>query len=342
MRPARARLDALIPARLRSRRARRAAAGLLVVLVLSLGWSVSRCSTGPDTVRVVAVGDMACDPDDPDLTATGPARGDRCRHQAVSDLAVALRPAVLLGLGDFQYELPTSEAYRTVYGPSFGRLRERTVPVFGNHEYRVQEASTFTAYFGDRVRDPRGYWSEELGRWHLIVLNSNCGAVAGGCGVGSPQQEWLAQDLAAHDNRCVLAAWHHPRWSTGLAGDDPRTAALYRTLYDHGAELVLSGHEAHYERFGPLDPDGRRDERGLLQFVVGTGGQAHYRPEATAEARDERGTAPVRSGGPAGEFVDYDHHGVLELELAPDSWQWRFRPLEAGRTVTDEGSGTCR
>ena len=332
MRPAGARLVALVPARLLSRRGRRAAVAVLAVLVLALCWSLSRCAAGPDTVRVVAVGDMACDPDDPDLAATSKARGDHCRHQAVSDLAVALRPAALLGLGDFQYELPTSEAYRTVYGPSFGRLRERTVPVLGNQEYRVQEASTFTAYFGDRVRDPRGYWSQELGRWHLVVLNSNCGAVSGGCGLGSPQQEWLAQDLAAADSRCVLAAWHHPRWSTGLAGDDPRTAALFGTLYDHGVELVLSGHEADYERFGPLDPDGRPDERGVRQFVVGTGGQAHYRPAA----------ATGRTDGPAGEFVDYDHHGVLELLLEPGGWQWRFHPLEADRAVTDEGKGACR
>ncbi|MFI7543888.1 metallophosphoesterase family protein [Actinoplanes sp. NPDC049599] len=331
--PTRDRLAALVLTRRGPRGGWRVAVAPLVVLVLVLGWSLSRCSSGPDSVRVVAVGDMACDPADPDLTPPGTAPGERCRHQAVSDLAVALRPAFLVGLGDFQYELPTGEAYRTVYGPSFGRLRDRTVPVYGNQEYRVQDASTFTAYFGDRIRDTRGYWSQELGRWHLVVLNSNCGAVAGGCGTGSPQQEWLARDLAAQGDRCVLAAWHHPRWSTGLAGDDPRTEALYRTLYDHDVELVLSGHEAHYERFGPLDPDGRPDAGGVRQFVVGTGGQAHYRPEPATGAS---------AAGPAGEFVDYDHHGVLELQLDPGGWQWRFHPLAAGRAVTDEGEGTCR
>lgn len=340
--PTRAHLAALVLAGPHGRRARRTAVALLAVLVLVLGWSMSRCSTGPDTVLVVAVGDMACDPADPDLAPPGAEPGDRCRHQAVSDLAVALRPAFLLGLGDFQYELPTSEAYRTVYGPSFGRLRAQTVPVYGNQEYRVQDAGTFTAYFGDRIRDTRGYWSQELGRWHLVVLNSNCGAVVGGCGVGSPQQEWLAQDLAAHDNRCVLAAWHHPRWSNGLAGKDARTAALYSTLYDHGVELVLSGHEADYERFGPLDPDGHPDVRGVRQFVVGTGGQAHYRPEAAAGVHDEQGATAVPAAGPVGEFVDYDHHGVLELELDPGGWRWRFHPLQAASAVTDEGAGSCR
>lgn len=312
---------------------------VFVVLVLVLVWLLSRCSTAPDTVRVAAVGDMACDPDDPDY-ATG-AR-DRCRHRQVSDLAVALDPEAFLGLGDFQYELPAAEAYRTVYGPTFGRLFDRTVPVYGNQEYKVQDANSFTAYFGDRIRDTRGYWSQDLGRWHLVVLNSNCSAVAGGCGKGSPQESWLAADLAAAESRCVLAAWHHPRWSTGIAGPDARTADLFRTLYDHKVELVLSGHEAHYERFAPLDAAGRPDPLGVRQYVVGTGGQAHYRPAAPDDARDENGDPTVRAGIPASDFADYDHHGVLELELRPDSWSWVFHQVGTGDPVVDAGSASCR
>jgi hypothetical protein len=194
----------------------------------------------------------------------------------------------------------------------------------------VQDANTFTAYFGDRIRDPRGYWSEEIGRWHLVVLNSNCSAVAGGCGTGSPQQTWLARDLSDNSRRCVIAAWHHPRWSSGLAGPDSRTADLFRTLYDHRVELVLSGHEADYERFGPLSPDGKADARGVRQYVAGTGGQAHYRPAVAAPA-----------GRPVSEFADYDHHGVLQLDLAPDSWSWRFHALEADPPVEDRGQASC-
>jgi hypothetical protein len=328
-----ARLRLLLRGRLR------VTVALVVVLVLAGVWLLGRCSAGPDTIRVVAVGDMACDPDDPDFAGGAP---DRCQHQRVSDLAVGLDPAVFLGLGDFQYELPAAEAYRTVYGPTFGRLFDRTVPVFGNQEYKVQNASTFTAYFGDRIRDAKGYWSQDIGRWHLVVLNSNCSAVAGGCGAGSPQQAWLAEDLAATDRRCVIAAWHHPRWSTGIAGSDARTADLFRTLYDHDVELVLSGHEAHYERFEPVDPDGRRDERGVRQFVVGTGGQAHYRPATAGDARNERGEPVVPANGRASAFADYDHHGVLELELAEDSWSWWFRPLDADRPATDTGTANCR
>ncbi|WP_305789448.1 metallophosphoesterase family protein [Symbioplanes lichenis] len=300
----------------------------MVVIVLVVLWLLSRCTAGPSTVRVAAVGDMVCDPADPNFANTARDKGDNCRHGAVSDLAVALQPAVFLGLGDFQYELPKAAAYRSVYQQSYGRLYAKTIPVFGNQEYKVQDANTFTDYFGSRILDPKGYWSQEVGRWHVVVLNSNCAAVAGGCGTGSPQQEWLSHDLQANGRKCVLAAWHHPRWSTGIAGHDPRTADLYQTLYDHGVELVLSGHDADYERFGPLDPAGKPDDKGVRQFVIGTGGQAHYRPVESAAA-------------PAGEFADYDHHGVLELNLAPDSYDWKFHVLEGESPAEDAGRASC-
>jgi hypothetical protein len=302
---------------------------LIAALVAVLLWPVSRRLIAPSVVTVAAAGDMACDPADPDLKPAGEPPGDRCRHRSVSDLAVAMDPDYLVALGDVQYEVPTGEAFRTVYGPSWGRLRNRTVPVFGNQEYKVQDASSFTAYFGDRVRDPRGYWSEDIGQWHLVVLNSNCSAVAGGCGTGSPQQTWLATDLADADARCVIAAWHHPRWSNGIAGPDDRTADLFRTLYEYRVELVLSGHDAHYERFGPLNGDGKADEKGVRQFVVGTGGQVHYRPEIP----------PV--GAPASAYTDFDHHGFLALTLRPDSFEWGFHPLEGPATVEDEGEARC-
>lgn len=317
--------------RLGHRRPALAAVAAVVVVLACAGLyqPVTRQLTAASTVTVVAVGDMACDPADPDMKRDTKALGDRCRQQAVSDLAVALRPAYLIGLGDLQYETPTATAYRTVYGPSFGRLRDHTVPVFGNQEYRVQDASSFVTYFGKQVHDARGYWSQEIGSWHLVVLNSNCSAVTGGCDNGSPQQTWLAHDLAQTGDKCVVAAWHHPRWSTGIAGSDPRTADLFRTLYAHHVELVLSGHEADYERFPPLNPDGAPDPQGVRQFVVGTGGQAHYRPDV------------VTHGGPAGAFADYDHHGVLELTLNRGSYSWRFHPLEAAAPTEDAGKATC-
>ena len=290
-------------------------------------------------VRLVVAGDMACDPDDPDFLAHSDAEGDHCRQDDVSTIAVRLNPDLLLGLGDYQYEVPTTAAYRDVYGPSWGRLRASTIPVFGNQEYKVRDAYPFTTYFGNRIGDKRGYWSQEVGPWHLVVLNSNCTTVVGGCAKDSPQQRWLAADLAGTDRKCVLAAWHHPRWSTGIAGPNDRTADLFKTLYDHQVELVFSGHEADYERFGPLDPDGKPDPRGVRQIVVGTGGQAHYAPTA-----DDRG--PLPDTAPKSTFVDYQHHGLVDLTLNPDGWTLRFRALDStsdARTgvLADQETGHC-
>ena len=336
----------------RGRRRRRlvvATAGLVVIAaVAAVGATLGRAATTATVVRLVVAGDMACDPHDPDLSPDGAgspdasrprpgtvgarqASGDPCRHDSVARLAVGLRPDLVLGLGDYQHETQTAAAYRDVYEPSWGRLRDITVPVFGNQEYTVANARTFVDYFGDRVVDERGYWSQEVGSWHLVVLNSNCASV-GGCGDGSAQQQWLETDLAgAHG--CVLAAWHHPRWSNGIGGPNERTGALFRTLYRHGVELVLSGHDADYERFGPLDPDGRRDANGVRQFVVGTGGQARYRPTPADTPWRGKITAP------GSEFADYDHHGVLELELRPGRWRWSFHTIDAD--VVDQGEGSC-
>jgi len=322
-------------AKLSSRRIVALVAGELVVALVAAvaGVAVIHGSTGPGWIRMVAVGDMACDPHDPEFLAHSESDGDHCRQDDVSLIAVQLTPDLLLGLGDYQYELPTAAAYRDVYGPSWGRLRGVTVPVFGNQEYKVHDANTFVDYFGDRIPDRRGYWSIDAGDWHLVVLNSNCASVVGGCAQGSPQQQWLEADLSHTKRRCVLAAWHHPRWSTGIAGPDERTKDLFATLYDHGVELVLSGHEADYERFGPLDSTGKADDRGVRQFVVGTGGQAHYEPAPADSPWRATTTAPTS------EFADYGHHGVLELELGPDQWQWRFHPL--GADVTDHGAAHC-
>jgi hypothetical protein len=287
----------------------------------------------PNVVRVVAVGNMSCEPTDPHFGA-GAGSAGQCQQQAVSDLAVGLRPDLLIGLGDYQFELPTAAGFRLAYGPSWGRLRDITTPVRGNQEYKVRDASTFTGYFGQRSGSPTGYWSYDAGGWHVVILNSNCSQLPDGCTMGSAQQRWLEADLAGTAKRCVLAAWHHPRWSNGIAGPDRRTDALYRTLYRHHVEILLSGHEADYERFGPLDPSGRPDQRGVRQYVVGTGGQAHYHPSA-GDAPWRRKQPPVRS-----QLVDYDHYGVLLLELHADGWSWQFHAPGAG--VLDHGSATCR
>jgi hypothetical protein len=171
-----------------------------------------------------------------------------------------------------------------------------------------------------------------------VVLNSNCTTVVGGCAEGSPQYDWLRADLAAASSRCVVATWHHPRFSNGIAGPDKRTLDLYAALVEYDVELVLSGHEAHYERFGRLDQLGRPDQRGPRQFVVGTGGQVTYEP-TVGDAPWRQKLAPVASE--ASTFTD---HGVLLLTLREGDYSWEFRgldPRDPRGTVLDSGSDSC-
>lgn len=328
----RGRVAARAQARARRRRLKQGLAvgtGLAVALLL-LPLSCRPEQAGP--IVAVAAGGMACDPTDPRF-GDGDGDGDWCQQRAVSDLALSLSPDVLLGLGDYQYELPAGSSYDTVYGPTWGRLRDITIPALGNQELKVFRANTFRAYFGDRAGPEAGYWSQDVGAWHVVVLNSNCTTVVGGCGEGSPQQLWLAEDLAASDARCTLALWHHPRFSNGIMGPDQRTSDLWSTLVDHDVELVLSAHEHHYERFGRLNAAGDPDARGPRQFIAGTGGQIHYRPEA-GDAPWRQKLEPVAS-----EAADFDHHGVLELTLDTASYTWRF--LAQGGEVLDSGADDC-
>jgi hypothetical protein len=210
------------------------------------------------------------------------------------------------------------------YQPTWGRLKAVTHPVPGNHEY-LSGAGDYFTYFGPAAGDPaKGWYSFDIGAWHLIALNSNCSRV-GGCGRGSPQERWLRADLAAHPNRCTLAYWHHARFSSSGHGSYPAYDGFWRALYDEGADVVLSAHDHDYERFAPQNPDAKPDKaRGIRQFVVGTGGKNLHR-FGKAEANSE-----VRRSG----------FGVLLLTLHARGYAWRFEPAGGGGTV-DGGSGGC-
>lgn len=278
----------------------------------------------PDPV-VAAAGDIACDPDTAAFNGGNGTRG-ACRQRYTSDLLTAETYAAVLALGDIQYEIGTLADFSRSYDPSWGRVKDITYPVPGNHEYSTPRAAGYFAYFGARAGDPsRGYYSFDIGAWHLIALNSNCGAV-GGCGRGSPQERWLRSDLAAHTNVCTLAYWHHPRFSSGLHGGDKTYDAFWRALYDAGADVVLVGHDHSYERFGPQDPARRADAaRGIREFVVGTGGRSRY---------------PFRLPEPNSEVRNSGTYGILALTLHTSSYDWRFVP-EEGKTFTDAGSAAC-
>ena len=240
---------------------------------------------------------------------------------------VARLPGIVLTLGDEAYDRGSAGDFARCYAPSWGRFRDRTYPAPGNHEYGTAGAGGYYSYFAGRAgRAGEGWYSFDLGGWHLVALNSNCAAV-GGCQPGSPQERWLRADLAAHRGRCTLAFWHHPRFSSGTThGSDAAVAGLWLALYQAGADVVLVGHEHNYERFAPLDPFGRVDPaRGIREFVVGTGGRSHY---------------PLGPPLPGSEARDGDTFGVLQLGLRPTGYAWQFLPV-AGGAFHDAGTATC-
>ncbi len=264
---------------------------------------------------------------DPTLVAAGDiATCGQPGHAATAALLDSI-PGVVATLGDMAYPNGTAAEFRDCYGPTWGRHLARTRPAPGNHEYNTAGASGYYDYFGAAAGDrTKGYYSYEVGAWHVVVLNSSCAAVSG-CQAGSPQEQWLRADLAAHPASCTLAYWHHPLFSTGFHGPHAFMRPMYQALYDAGAELVLSGHEHTYERFAPQTPAGIADSPfGIRQFVVGTGG------------RDSHRTVPT--GGGNSQIANAVTYGVLRLELGSASYTWTFVP-EAGKTFTDSGTGSC-
>ena len=147
-----------------------------------------------------------------------------------------------------------SADFNAYYAPTWGRHKSRTIPVIGNHEYQTGNPAGYYAYFGAAAGDPtKGYYSQNLGAWHVIVLNSNCTIIS--CAAGSAQEQWLRADLAANPSLCTVAMWHHPRFSSGAThGNNPIVAAFWNALYDFNADLVLNGHDHDYERFARQNP----------------------------------------------------------------------------------------
>jgi hypothetical protein len=265
------------------------------------------------------------------------AAGDVARCTAGGDEATA---ALLEGadtvamLGDGVYPDASQAGYEQCYGPSWGAYKERTRPVLGNHDYDDPGAAGYFAYFGPAAGDQgKGYYSYDLGDWHIVALNSNCPEV-GGCGPTGHMQQWLRADLAANTKRCIMAYWHHPRFYSGLVSnlegsyapsDDRRMARIWADLQEAGASLVLSAHMHVYERFARMDAGGSLDPSGMRQFVVGTGGGPRHAidPNKVAPNSEARG----------------DHvYGVLRLTLGHDGYDWEFR---SGQAFTDSGHDTC-
>jgi hypothetical protein len=230
-------------------------------------------------------------------------------------------PGTVFTAGDNAYPRGSAEDFANCYAPTWGRHRSRTRPSPGNHDYESAGAAPYFEYFGDRAGPGGvGYYSYDLGAWHLVSLNSMALMAS-----GSPQDLWLRADLAAHQSICTLAYWHHPLFSSGEHGNDTRSLDAWRTLYERGVDVVLNGHDHGYERFAPQSPDGRPTPNGIREFVVGTGGAPPYGfPHVQINSE-------VRHGG---------SYGVLQLTLRPDGYDWMFLTVESASL--DSGSATCR
>ncbi len=286
----------------------------LVAILLAVGCGPEQPPGPPPGEVILAAGDIAsCDTE---------------ADEATAELLGATEGTVL-ALGDEAYPRGTAREFEECYDPSWGRFKGRTRPVPGNHEYYTEGARGYFGYFGEAAGDPEeGYYSYDLGSWHVVALNSNCEEVR--CGPGSPQRRWLEEDLAANGQaRCTLAYMHHPRFSSGEkhGSTDGGVQRLWEALYEANTDVVLSAHEHNYERFSAQDPQGRADpERGIRQFVVGTGGAAENyaidRPIENSEAHADR------------------TDGVLEVKLQPGGYEWRFVAVE-GAGFVDSGSAEC-
>jgi 3',5'-cyclic AMP phosphodiesterase CpdA len=296
--------------------------GLLLraAAALTMTVSVSALAAGVDEgITVYAAGDIArCAYPDPAYSVAADTAAT-----VAAGLAQDPR-AIVLALGDLTYPRGAAKEFTGCYAPTWGRFKNRTWPAPGNHEYYTPGAKPYFAYWGARAG--RGYYSFELGTWHVISLDSNLAPAA-----HAAQLDWLRADLAAHPAHCTLAYWHHPLYSSGGHGSVPKMRDAWKLLYDAGAELVLSGHDHDYERFAPQDADGRLDPaRGIRQFVVGTGGAY---------------PTPFLLTVPHSEVRDSNRTGVLRLRLYAGGYGWEFiestRLSSFGIAPPDRGSAAC-
>jgi len=275
----------------------------------------------PPVQTVFAAGDIArCAHPDPRWSGAADTA-------AVVAYGLAADPnAVVLTLGDHTYPRGTAREFADCYDPTWGRFKDRTWPTPGNHEYYTKGALPYFAYFGARAGRPeRSWYSLDLGSWRVISLDSNLAPAA-----HAAQLDWLREELKDNPRRCTLAFWHHPLYSSGGHGSVPTMRDAWALLHAAGAELVLSGHDHDYERFAPQDAHGKRDPRGMRQFVVGTGG-AFATPFLLFEKHSET--------------RDASRNAVLRLQLRDDGYDWELleaTPLELpNASPPDHGSAAC-
>jgi hypothetical protein len=275
---------------------------------------------------IAAAGDIVCDPTSSGFGGTNPAV---CQHRATASLLAGAD--VVLPLGDLQYADGTLDEFMAGYDPSWGQDAAKTYPVPGNHEYHVAGAQGYFDYWTSKGRPTGvtgdGYYSFDLGSWHAIALNSTCSEVT--CKEGSPQNDFLEQDLASTTKSCIVAYWHHPYFNSGTVHGAVMHAgakAFWDDLYAAGADIIVNSHEHNYQRYAKQDSAGQARENGIREFVVGTGGSGHYGFLDVKDANYEFGNA-----------TDF---GVLRLRLGENSYSWEFVAVN-GAVLDSGGPVSC-
>jgi predicted phosphodiesterase len=298
-----------------------------ISLVAACGLAVATAGAAPARSATAAPVAAAL-AGDPTLAAAGDIVGDctgsSCGYRKTAAVITSLNPTTVLALGDISNRSGAATDYTSRFNSSWGVFKPKIRPVPGNHDYLVAGAANFFKYFGAAANPPHGYYSYNVGTWHIVAINSNCSKV-GGCQAGSAQEKWLKNDLAQHPAACTLAFWHHPRYSSGFGGDNTSMKDIFQDLYNARADVVLSGHSHDYERFALQNNAGQRDANGIRQFVVGTGGASHTR---------------FGSIKPNSQAHNNDTFGVLKMTLGATSYSWKFVPV-AGKTFTDSGTRNC-
>ncbi|HEV2016971.1 MAG TPA: metallophosphoesterase [Gemmatimonadaceae bacterium] len=231
-------------------------------------------------------------------------------------------PGAVFTAGDNAYLSRRMRNPFPCYDASWGRHKSRTRPVLGNHEYEGGYTDAYFDYFGSAAGERgKGYYSYDLGSWHIIALNTMIDAAP-----SSPQGKWLSRDLSRNRRYCTLAYFHHPRFSSGPHHTSMRAIDLWTALARAGVDVVISGHDHIYERFAPMTVNGNVDDKaGMRQFVVGTGGVSHY---------------SIKRIAPNSEVRNNTTFGVIRLVLHDRGYDWRFVPVRGGR-FTDAGTGRC-
>ena len=275
-------------------------------------------TTTPTSVPVTLIGAG-------DISYCGPDWiGDENTAEVLARLIEQHPNAAIFTAGDNSQGEGTRAEYRNCFDPSWGRFKDRIRPAPGNHDYVTEGAAPYYEYFGAAAGEPgKGYYSYDLGDWHIVVLNSNCNYVA--CRNDSQQVAWLREDLANSDKKCTLMYWHHPLFTSGPSGNYGAARSFWQAGEDFGVEIVVNGHDHQYERFAPQDHGGNATPDGIRQFIVGTGGAYHRdwgEVQPNSEVRDNR------------------THGVINFTLYSDRYEWEFVPV-AGSTFTDSGSTEC-